>query len=269
MGNGSDRAKPFLKWAGGKSRSASALAAWAPPQFGRYWEPFMGSAALFFELAPEAAVLSDANAELVVCFREIARDPHRVMELLDQMPNTREYYMEVRAQDPVELDETERAARVIYLNKTGFRGLWRVNRSGKFNVPYGQYSRPYYHRDNLLRASKAMAAAEIRLADYSEALLEAEAGDWIYLDPPYVPDRPWGDFKRYTPGQFSDDEHVRLAELMREADRRGVFLMLTNSHTMMVRKAFHGFRARKLATRRDIHLKAAERGSIDLVITNY
>ncbi|HXF57251.1 MAG TPA: Dam family site-specific DNA-(adenine-N6)-methyltransferase, partial [Actinomycetota bacterium] len=193
-----DRAKPFLKWAGGKTRLARLLASMAPPFTGRYFEPFMGSAALFFELAPERAVLSDANEDLVVCFQEVARDPYTVMDLLDRMPNTREAYMAVRRQDPTKLSGPERAARVIYLNKTGFRGLWRVNRRGEFNVPYGEYSRPYYNRENLLRASKALAVADIRVADFEEVMGQAVAGDFIYLDPPYVPDRKWGDFRRYT-----------------------------------------------------------------------
>jgi DNA adenine methylase len=264
-----ERAKPFLKWAGGKTRSAALLASLAPPFTGRYLEPFMGSAALFFEFAPERALLSDANKELVVCFQEVARDPHQVMDLLDQMPNTREHYMKVRSQDPETLSRPERAARVIYLNKTGFRGLWRVNRRGQFNVPYGEYSRPYYNADTLLRASKALAGVDIRLADFEEVIAEARPGDFVYLDPPYVPDRKWGDFKRYTPGQFSNGDHDRLAQAMRDADARGAHLMLTNSDTPHARRAFTGFRRRRIATRRDIHLTAAERDSVDLVITNY
>jgi DNA adenine methylase len=264
-----ERARPFLKWAGGKARSASELVRRSPPFSGTYHEPFMGSAAVFFELAPERAVLADANEELVVCFREIARDPHTVMDLLDGMANTRAFYLHVRGQDPKMLAASERAARVIYLNKTGFRGLWRVNRQGGFNVPYGEYARPYYNRDTILRASKALAVAEIRCADFEKVLREAKPGDWAYLDPPYVPDRAWGDFKRYTPEQFYDEDQERLAEVMYELDDRGVYLMLTNSDTPTVRKVFRGFRTRRLVTRRDIHLKAEERDSVDLVITNY
>lgn len=263
------KAKPFLKWAGGKGRSAATLVVMGPPYTGTYWEPFTGSAAVFFELAPERAVLSDMNEDLVVCFREVARDPHAVMDLLDQMPNSREFYMGVREQDPALLGPTERAARVIYLNKTGFRGLWRVNRNGRFNVPYGEYARPYYNRDNLLRASKALAVADVRCADFAEVLPQAQVGDWVYLDPPYVPDRAWGDFKRYTAEQFPDEKHGHLAELMRGADARGVYVTLTNSDMPAVRSEFRGFRIRRLSTRRDIHLKAAERESTDLVITNY
>lgn len=229
----------------------------------------MGSAAVFFQLSPESAILSDLNEDLVICFREVARDPFAVMEALDEMPNTKAFYLEVRTTEPELLTSIERAARVIYLNKTAFRGLWRVNGKGQFNVPYGQYERPYYNRDNLLQASKALANADIRCADYARVFDEAEPGDWIYLDPPYVPDRPWGDFKRYTPGQFHTEDHELLASLMDEATGRGVYVMLTNSDTPLVRALFPDWNTLKLETRRDIHLNSQERASSDLVITNY
>ena len=265
------RDKSFLKWAGGKTRYAAALAGLAPTEFGTYWEPFMGSAAVFFELAPERAVLSDANEELVIAFQEVARDPHAIMHLLDRMPNTREYFERVRSRDPQTLSRVERAARVIYLNKTAFRGLWRVNRRGRYNVPYGAYDRPYYNSETLLAASAALArpGVTVRFADYSVALTEAAPGDWIYLDPPYVPLGGYSDFKRYTSSQFHDDDHTRLVDLMREADARGVLLMLTNADKPEVRALYGGFAMATFATRRDINLNPSGRDSSDLVVTNY
>jgi len=262
-------ARSFLKWAGGKTRYAAALARLAPPYTGRYWEPFMGSAALFFELAPRAAVLADANEELVACFQEVAEHPYDVMEELERMPNTRDYYGRARGADTRELGRAARAARVIYLNKTGFRGLWRVNRKGEFNVPYGQYERPYYNAETLLCASRALASAEIRLADYSECLAGAAVGDWVYLDPPYVPLGGHADFKRYTPGQFHEEDHRNLARLMREASDRGVYIMLTNADTPLAREIFAGFAFLELSTRRDINLQSSRRASSDLVVSNY
>jgi DNA adenine methylase len=229
----------------------------------------MGSAAIFFELSPGSAALSDMNEDLVVCFQQIAQDPFSVMDRLDEMPNTREFYLATRKVDPGTLDPVGRAARVIYLNKTGFRGLWRVNRKGQFNVPYGEYRRPYYNRDNLLMASKALQDAEILQADYREAFVQAQQGDFMYLDPPYVPDRAWGDFKRYTPQQFDQEDHLRLASYMEDAREQGIFVMLTNSDTPFVRQLFRSWTITELATRRDIHLKSWERTSRDLVITNY
>lgn len=262
--------KSFLKWAGGKTRYASTLALLAPRYSGRYREPFLGSGAVFFELRPESAIVSDANDELVVCFQMVQDDPHAVMACLDEMPNTREYFEQVRRQHPGDLTELERAARVIYLNKTSFRGLWRVNRRNEFNTPYGAYDRPYYNRDTLLRASKLLAAATVMSADFEAALDAAGPGDWVYLDPPYVPLGGWADFKRYTAGQFGEVDHLRLFESMRRADRRGVFVMMTNSDTPFVHEVFSShFHILRLATRRDINLNCAARSSWDIVVTNY
>ncbi len=262
--------KSFLKWAGGKTRYAGILVQLAPKYSGCYREPFLGSAAVFFEHRPEVAVLSDANEELVTCFKIVASDPYDVMALLDQMPNTRDFFEEVRRQHPADLADLERAARVIYLNKTSFRGLWRVNKRNEFNTPYGAYDRPYYNQETLLRASKALAGATLNVADFETALDSAEQGDWVYLDPPYVPIGGWADFKRYTAAQFSESDHVRLCEAMRRADSRGVCVTLTNSDAPFVQELFGPhFQVMRLATRRDINLKSASRGSWDLVMTNY
>lgn len=265
------RDKSFLKWAGGKTRYAETLAALAPPGFGTYWEPFMGSAAVFFEVAPNRAVLSDANEELVICFQQVARDPEGVMRLLDSMTNSREYFELVRSRDARTLSVLERAARVVYLNKTAFRGLWRVNRRGGFNVPYGAYDRPYYNESTFRSAAAILARSEVRIqhGDYGDALREAAPGDWVYLDPPYIPLGGYSDFKRYTSSQFHADDHLRLAKLMREASDRGVHLMLTNADKPEVRELYDGFAMTTLATRRDINLNAGGRASVDLIVTNY
>ena len=262
--------RSFLKWAGGKTRYASTLVALAPDYGGIYREPFLGSGAVFFELRPSAAVLNDANSELVICFQQVRENPHGVMTLLDEMPNTPEYFEQTRRRSPAQLSDLERAARVIYLNKTSFRGLWRVNRRGEFNTPYGAYNRPYYNRNTLLRASKALTDASILESDFTGAVDDALPGDWVYLDPPYVPLGGWADFKRYTPDQFGESDHVRLCEAMRRADARGVFVTLTNSDTDFVREVFGPyFHTMRLATRRDINLISGRRGSWDLVLTNY
>ncbi|WP_250291299.1 Dam family site-specific DNA-(adenine-N6)-methyltransferase [Frankia sp. CiP1_Cm_nod1] len=262
--------KPFLKWAGGKSRYASALVGLAPEFTGSYREPFLGSGAVFFELGPRRAVLSDANEELVVCFRVVAGDPESVMARLDEMPNTPEHFEHVRRQRPRDLSDLERAARVVYLNKTSFRGLWRVNRRNEFNTPYGAYDRPYYNRTTFLRAARALSGAVVRVADFEQAIDDAETGDWVYCDPPYVPLGGWSDFRRYTAGQFGADDQVRLYKAMRRAADRGVFITMTNSDTPFVRDLFGGdFRVLRLATRRDISLNASARRSWDVVVTSY
>lgn len=265
--SGGDRS--FLKWVGGKTRYAQQLVALAPDFTGRYFEPFMGSAAVYFELGPENAVLSDANPELVVCFQQVAADAEAVMKLLDGMPNTRDYFLKLRSQPIDEMSDLQRAARVIYLNKTGFRGLWRVNKKGQFNVPYGAYDRPYYNRSTLLKASEALRGVEILHQDFAEILAQADSGDWVYLDPPYIPQGGFADFKRYTSGQFGEDDHRRLAACMREASERGVYLMMSNSDTPLTREIFSDFHVFSMTTRRDINLAAKSRPSVDLVYTSY
>lgn len=262
--------RSFLKWAGGKTRTAYTLAALAPVQgYDCYIEPFCGSAAVFFAAQPSQAILSDDNEDLIVCLQQVAANPRAVMAQLDDWPNEREFFNRVRQWEADQLEPVVRAARVIYLNKTAFRGLWRVNRQGKFNTPYGEYNRPYYNPRTLLAASEALQAADIRHACFREVLAKAEPGDWVYLDPPYVPDRKWGDFTRYTSGQFGPGDQEDLVEQLRELDREGVRWLHTNSNTKMIRKLYAGYRIHAIPTRRDITLQAAERDSVDLVITNY
>lgn len=259
----------FLKWVGGKTRYAKQLSALAPKFSGTYREPFMGSAAVFFEMQPPKAVLTDANAELVHAFRAVQRDPVAVMDLLDGETNTRERYLEVRSQNVEALDEVERGARLIYLNKTAFRGLWRVNRKGQMNVPYGEYARPLYNSEMILACSAALAGVEIRECDFETALDEAGAGDFVYVDPPYVPLGGFSDFKRYTPGQFHDDDHERLAAAMSRASARGALVLMTNSDTPAARSIFRDFELTTMATRRDVNLNAKGRASTDLLASNY
>ena len=267
-GRGSE-GRSFLKWAGGKTRYAEQLVAIAPNYTGRYWEPFMGSAAVFFELRPQQAMLSDANPELIVCFQQVAQHPEAVMKLLDKMPNNPDFFDSVRKQHGPDLPDLERAARVIYLNKTAFRGLWRVNKKGQYNVPYGAYDRPYYNRNTMLAASATLKSAEIFEADFADVLQKAEPGDWVYLDPPYIPLSEYSDFKRYTSSQFQDLDQHRLADAMLDASARGVLLTMTNSETPTTRKIFSNFKPTRIPTRREINLNPANRKSWDLVFTNY
>lgn len=262
----------FLKWAGGKTRYAGTLAGLAPTGYsGVYREPFVGSGAVFFALTPERAVLSDANPDLIVCLDQVATEPHAVMELLDAMPRTREVFERVRSTNPDELPPAEQAARVIYLNKQAFRGLWRVNKRGEYNTPWGGYgeSRSLYDRDIMLRSSKALATAIMRCCDFEEAIGEAGRDDFIYCDPPYVPAGGWADFKRYTSGQFHESDHRRLEQAMREAADRGAHVMMTNSDMPLVREIWGDWRVQRMPTIRDINIDTAKRDSADLVITSY
>lgn len=261
--------KSFLKWVGGKTRSAPLLVSLAPARFRRFVEPFMGSAAVFFALAPERALLGDLNEELVICFQQVRDEPETVMALLRGMVNTEEEFLRVRAQDPAGLSDVERAARVIYLNKTAFRGLWRVNRRGQYNVPYGAYDRPLFNPDTVREASATLQSAEVWVADFETILSRVAPGDWVYLDPPYVPAGGYSDFKRYTPGQFREDDHERLAQMCRGLDQAGVPFLLTNTNNEEARALYAGFDLHVLPTRRDVNLNRLRRASTDLLVANY
>ena len=263
------RTGSFLKWVGGKTRYSAALSALMPEFAGTYREPFMGSAAVFFELAPSKAVLTDANLDLVVAFQQVAADVEAVMGALDEMVNTREAFQVVRALDPGTLPDVERAARLIYLNKTSFRGLWRVNKRGQFNTPYGEYDRPLYNPETMRAASRALEGVEVRHTDFEAAVDEAGRGDFVYLDPPYIPLGGWADFKRYTAEQFGEVDHERLAAAMSRATDRGVGVLMSNSDTPTTRAIFADFELSTMATRRDINLNGGGRASTDLLVSNY
>jgi DNA adenine methylase len=261
--------KSFLKWVGGKARVATVLSSLSPDHYERYVEPFLGSGAVFFSTGAEKAVLSDLNEELVVCFQHVRDDPGEVMALLDGMANSPDEFVRIRKQDPQTLTGAERAARVIYLNKTGFRGLWRVNRHGEFNVPYGAYDRPLYNPETVRAASASLQRAEVRFNDFDQTLADAKPGDWVYLDPPYVPAGGYSDFKRYTSGQFRADDHERLAERCRALDARGIPFLLTNTNSDEARALYRGFDLHVLPTRRDVNLNSLKRASTDLLVANY
>lgn len=262
-------ATPFLKWVGGKSRYATSIVEMFPDFTGTYFEPFMGSAAVYFALQPRKATLSDANAEVVRAFQQVTADPELVMAALDAMENTRERYLAIRAQEPESLSDLQRAARLIYLNKTSFRGLWRVNKRGQMNTPYGAYDRPLYNAQTMRACSTALQGAEIIESDFESVVSRAGAGDLVYLDPPYIPLGGWADFKRYTPEQFNAPDHERLAAAMQSASSRGALVLMSNSDTPTTREIYKAFHASVMVTRRDINLRAASRASTDLILSNF
>jgi DNA adenine methylase len=268
------RPRPFLKWAGGKSRLLAQFQPLLPPagSYARYLEPFLGSAAVFFELAPKVAILADVNREIVDCYDAIRSCPEDVIRELDKHEHDRAHYYEVRDARPRKL--AAKAARTIYLNKTGYNGLYRVNRAGRFNVPMGRYDNPGFRSPLLfatLRAcSSALAAAEILTADFENVLARARARDFVYLDPPYVPVSPTADFTSYAAGGFGWADQQRLASACKALDRRGVRLMLSNSDTPSVRALYAGFRVDTVLAARSINSKATRRGQVgEVVVRNY
>jgi DNA adenine methylase len=262
-------ARPFLKWAGGKQALAAEIVARIPRGIERYVEPFLGGGSVFFTLAPSAALLGDGNDWLIDTYAAIRKDWRPVAARLDKLVNTETEYLRIRAVDPAGLDPAARAAHFIYLNKTGFRGLFRVNREGRFNVPYGAYDRRYYDPDELAAAARALRGAELRAGDFEATLAEVSKRDFVYLDPPYWKLGGFSDFNRYTPGQFREEDHRRLAACCRELDRRGARFLLSNSDTPFVRELYAGFRFERIAARREIQLDPAKRDVAELLIANF
>lgn len=257
-------ATPFLKWAGGKTSLLPELVKHVPARLRRYHEPFVGGGALFFAVAPRRALLSDANGELVHCWRQVRDDVHGVLDALSLHVYERSRFEAVRALDPLRLAPAERAARFIYLNKTCFNGLWRVNRAGRFNVPFGRYKNPAFHDPGLLlRASRALRGVQIQRAPFEIALHRAAPGDFVYLDPPYDPVSETASFTSYTRDSFGWQDQERLAAACVALDRRGVRFLLSNSATPRVRALYRGFEQRLVRAPRHISCKGERRGHVE------
>lgn len=262
-------ATPILKWAGGKQGIATRLVALFPADFDRYFEPFVGGGSVLFTLRPQKAVIGDANDWLIDTYEAIRKDPARVATILDGLENTKEEYLKIRSILPQTLPLFRRAAHLIYLNKTCFRGLFRVNKQGQFNVPYGQYNRRYYDPANLQAVSETLANTEVRRGDFELCLHNVTTRDFVYMDPPYYKLGGYSDFNRYTRDQFKENDHFRLAALCRELDLRGVRWAVSNSDTALIRNLFKGYHINLVENRREINLNSQSRSITELMITNY
>lgn len=257
-------ASPFIKWVGGKSSLLHELVKHVPGRLRRYHEPFVGGGALFFNVQPKRAVLSDLNPELINGYQAVRDDVYGVLDELGRHVYDRPHFASVRALDPQTLSPAERAARFIYLNKTCFNGLWRVNRAGRFNVPIGRYKNPAFNDPTtLVRASLALKGVQIMLAPFEESLRRTAPGDFVYLDPPYDPVSPTANFASYTAGGFRWEDQVRLAAECNQLNRRGVRFLLSNSATPRVRELYKTFEQRLVRAPRHINCKPGARGYID------
>jgi DNA adenine methylase len=255
-------AQPFLKWVGGKASSLRQLEEFFPHEIDRYIEPFLGGGAVFFHLKhrfPDMRpLLRDSNKELINCFRAVRGRTEELMRLLDEYNDAfraegDDYFYAIRKQHDL-TDDLARAARTIFLNKTCFNGLWRVNAKGEFNTPVGSNKTPnLYSRDNLLAASAALQDAQLEAQDFRKTVDEARRGDFIYFDPPYLPVSVYSDFKRYTSDQFRDADQVELARVFRELDAKGCRVVLSNSEHPRIRELYSGFSMRVVSAPRFIN----------------
>lgn len=273
------KGKPFVKWAGGKRQIIDELKKYVPSKYGCYYEPFIGGGALFFELAPRCAVINDSNSELMNVYRVLCdHDKYtkmcKVLNKYEAM-NDENFYYEIRNQDReksyVRMPDYKKAARTIYLNKTCFNGLYRVNKKGYFNVPYNKKDRVNtYEGENLLTIHMILNMNDIKIScvDFEESVKDAKAFDFVYFDPPY--DSETQTFNSYTEEGFGKEEQIRLSEVFRDLDKRGVMVMLSNHNTTLVNELYKDFNIHVIEAKRSINSKGNKRGKVEeVIITNY
>jgi DNA adenine methylase len=262
---GVTRARPFLKWVGGKAQLLPEILKHAPATFGAYHEPFVGAGALFFALQPRVAWLGDANAELISTYRVIRSHSAQLILCMRANyagANNEADFYRIRAE--AWATDVEIAARMIYLNKTCFNGLYRVNKAGRFNAPYGRYPKPTIcDEDNLLACSDALKGANVHREDFTEVERRAVPGDFVYFDPPYVPLTKTSNFDAYTAGGFGMERQTELRDLAIRLKDRGVHVLLSNSASPAVEDLYgKDFALTPVAARRSVNSKGAGRGAI-------
>lgn len=271
--------QPFLKWAGGKRQLLPEIRKYIPQMFDTYYEPFVGAGAVLFDLRPKKAVINDINKELINVYMVIRDHVDELIEDLKRHKNEKEYFYALRNLDRTpqyaELSPVKKASRIIYLNKTCYNGLYRVNKRGEFNVPFGRYKNPQFVNETVLRAVHAYfnsAQIVMKNEDFVSAVATAKKGDFVYFDPPYDPVSETSSFTSYSLDGFTKDDQIRLRDLCTELDERGVKFLLSNSATDFIMNIYSekGFIIEKVAAARHINSDAAKRGKIyEVLIRNY
>jgi DNA adenine methylase len=280
MSNRLQLARPFLKWAGGKGQLLRRLSPLIPTEFNDYFEPFLGGGAVFFylinqNLIQKKAYLSDINADLINVYKCLQINPKLVLTKLlchrdNYMKDRTKYYYTLRGTRFN--DGFERAAQFVTLNKTCYNGLYRVNRTGMFNVPIGRYKNPsIFDPSNLEYVSAALNVVDIKIActDYRNILQRASSGDFVYLDPPFSPTSRTSNFTAYTAEGFDARDQKNLAKAFKSLNNRKCLVVLSNSDTELVRELYEKFEITTVPTRRSINCNSGRRGgSTELIITN-
>lgn len=272
-----EKLKPVVKWAGGKRQLLGELKKHVPDFTGVYCEPFIGGAALLFELQPEKAVVNDANPQLIEVYEVIRDSPEELIASLKKHENTPEYYYAIREIDRnkeafARMSPVERASRFIYLNHTCFNGLYRVNAKGEFNVPFGKYKNPAVcDEENIRAVSRYFNRADIRFCtgDFANVLQDLPEGSFVYLDPPYVPLSPTASFTSYTAGGFNAKDQERLKEECDRLNKRGIRFLESNSDTEFCRELYKDYAIETVSVRRNINADASKRaGATEILMHN-
>ncbi|MGP5176473.1 DNA adenine methylase [Psychrobacter immobilis] len=268
---------PFLKWVGGKRQLMNEIEPLIPSKISTYYEPFIGGGAVFLNQQPKKAVINDYNAELINVYKMVRDNVEELIEDLATHENESEYFYKIRLQDREEgfdeLSALKRASRVIYLNKTCFNGLYRVNSSGEFNTPFGRYKSPNIVNEPVLRAvSKYLQNNNIQLlsGDFEDALKGARKGAFVYLDPPYDPLSKSSNFTGYVEGGFGSDQQERLRDVCVNLHQKGVNFLLSNSATLFVKELYKDFEIIEVGAKRHINSVASKRGEVtEVLVRNY
>ncbi len=269
MFNLGTKSRPILKWAGGKTGLLPQLTKHFPNHFQRYIEPFFGGGAVFFSLKNGVpAVLNDVNKELFNLYSVVRDSPQELMRALDVLTEkySEEFYYELRTQSPPSF--VDMAARTVFLNKTGFNGLYRQNSKGGFNVPYGKRTKcpALYETENLMTVCEKLRNAEIRNQDFESVINDAGAGDFVYCDPPYEPLSATSSFNAYTGGGFSQADQRRLRDACASAAHRGAVVAVSNSSAPFVKSIYEDWDIRTVLAKRAINSNASSRGEIEEVL---
>ena len=260
--------EPFLKWAGGKRQLLAQFDPLFPKpgSYGTYHEPFVGGGAVFFHLRPKRARLADTNPALIEAYQVIAESVEAVIDYLETCRHTEDFYYRLRGLDPDQLDPVRRVGRLLFLNRTGYNGLYRVNRAGQFNVPFGRYKNPTIcDAANLRAVAAALAVVSLKVQSFEAVYDQAVSGDFVYFDPPYQPLSKTAAFTAYTKGSFSETDQKALADIFEALDQKGCRVRLSNSDTPFVRKLYRRHRIETVWATRRINSVAARRGHISEV----
>lgn len=273
--------KPFLKWVGGKGQLLNQFEALYPEQYNNYFEPFIGGGAVFFSLAPQRAHINDINQTLVQTYKNIKTDVENLIDALGKLESeflvkdtdARKvmYYALREKYNSLHTEDFERSLYFIFFNKTAFNGVYRENSKGGFNVPMGNYKNPrILDADNLRLVSSALNKTTITSHSYFDAVAKAKAGDFVYFDPPYHPLSETSSFTSYSKDSFSKEDQINLRDLFSELDKRGVYVMLSNSSAPFIQEIYSGFKQVPVFASRMINSKADKRGKIsEVVVLNY
>ena len=263
---------PFLKWAGGKRQLISQMEKFFPKKYNKYIEPFIGGGAVFFHLLPENSIISDSNPDLINCYNVIKEDVEGLIKSLKKHKYEKDYYYEIRALDRdqnkyAELSDIEKASRSIYLNKSGYNGLYRVNSKGLFNVPFGRHKNPKIcDEENLRKVSQVLKNVDIYQGSFEICLDFAEKDDFIYLDPPYYPLSDTALFTSYTKDIFDKSSQLKLFEVFKELNERGCYVLLSNSYSEFIIELYEEFKIITLKAKRNINSNSQKRGLINEVL---